>query len=131
MRSYTIVDSTANKQPEYWYHAATVGDDNYTVQLCSSSPVGGDANIMIIPISLKKYTQSSVNSSLVYQNFSHNMPIYGELGRYPLSITIKQGMVCYWTRILKSNQHKLNKVMYDILYNLHCKDIHSSGWIIY
>ena len=40
-------------------------------------------------------------------------------------------MVCYWTRILKSNQHKLNKVMYDILYNLHCKDIHSSGWIKY
>ena len=63
--------------------------------------------------------------------FSHNMPIYGELGRYPLSITIKQRMVCYWTRILKSNQHKLNKVMYDILYNLHCKDIHSSGWIKY
>ena len=61
--------------------------------------------------------------------FSHNMPIYGELGRYPLSITIKQRMICYWTRILKSNQHKLNKVMYDILYNLHCKDIHSSGWI--
>ena len=41
------------------------------------------------------------------------MPIYGELGRYPLSITIKQRMVCYWTRILKSNQHKLNKVMYS------------------
>ena len=48
--------------------------------------------------------------------FSHNMPIYGELGRYPLSITIKQRMICHWTRILKSNQHKLNKVMYDILY---------------
>ena len=48
--------------------------------------------------------------------FSHNMPIYGELGCYPQSITIKQRMVCYWTRILKSNQHKLNKVMYEILY---------------
>ena len=40
-----------------------------------------------------------------------------------------QRMVCYWTRILKSNQHKLTKVMHEILYNLHCKDIHSSGWI--
>ena len=46
--------------------------------------------------------------------FSHNMPIYGELGRYPLSITITQRIICYWTRILKSNQHKLNMVMYDI-----------------
>ena len=48
--------------------------------------------------------------------FSHNMPIYGELGRYTLSITITQRMICYWSRILKSNQHTLNKVMYDILY---------------
>ena len=38
-------------------------------------------------------------------------------------------MIGYWPRILKSNQHKLNKIMYDILYNLHCKYIHSSGWI--
>ena len=33
--------------------------------------------------------------------YSHNMPVYGELGRYPLSIKIKQRMVRYWTRILK------------------------------
>ena len=85
--------------------------------------------VMKIPISLKKYIQSSVNSSLVYQHFPIMCNIYGELGRYPLSITIKQRMICYWTRILKSNQHKLNKVMYDILYNLHCKYTHSSGWI--
>ena len=57
------------------------------------------------------------------------MPIYGELGRYPLSLTIKQRMLFYWTRILKSNQHKRNKVINEILYNLHCKYIHSSGWI--
>ena len=77
--------------------------------------------VMKIPISLRKYMQSSVNSSLVYQNVLIICQ-YGELGRYPLSITIKQRMLCYWTRILKINQHKLNKVMYEILYNLHCKD---------
>ena len=32
--------------------------------------------------------------------FSHNMPIYGELGRYSLSVTIKEIMVCYWTQLL-------------------------------
>ena len=36
--------------------------------------------------------------------YSHNMPVYGELGRYPLSIKIKQRMVRYWTRILKSSE---------------------------
>ena len=46
------------------------------------------------------------------------MPIYGELGRYPLSIAIKQIMVCYWTRILTNNQHKLNNVMCELLYSL-------------
>ena len=38
--------------------------------------------------------------------YSHYMPVYGELGRYPLSIKIKQRMVRYWTRILKSGEHK-------------------------
>ena len=63
--------------------------------------------------------------------YSHNMPVYGELGRYPLSIKIKQRMVRYWTRILKSSEYKLNKVMYTILYNLHCKNVYLSPWIRY
>ena len=57
------------------------------------------------------------------------MPIYGELGRYPLSVTIKQSMVCYWTKILKSSNEKLNKVMHIISYNLYCKDVYLSPWI--
>ena len=78
---------------------------------------------------IKNDKQSSVNSCLVYKKIPIICQYMESVGRYPLSITIKQRMVCYWTRILKSNQHKLNKVMYDILYNLHRKDIHSSGWI--
>ena len=52
--------------------------------------------------------------------------MYGELGRYPLSVTIKERMVCYWTKLLKSSKEKLNEVMYIILYNLYCKDVHLS-----
>ena len=63
--------------------------------------------------------------------YSHNMPVYGELGRYPLSIKIKQRMVRHWSRILKSSEYKLNKVMYTILYNLHCKNVHLSPCIRY
>ena len=62
------------------------------------------------------------------------MPVrlyYGELGIYPLSIKIKQRMVRYWSRILKSSEYKLNKIMYTILYNLQCKHVHLSPWIIY
>ena len=39
--------------------------------------------------------------------YSLNVPVYGELGRYPLSIKIKQRMVRYWTRILKGHVHNL------------------------
>ena len=63
--------------------------------------------------------------------YTHNMPVYGELGRYPLSIQIKQRMVRYWTRILNSSEYKLNTVMYTILFNLHCKNAHLSPWIRY
>ena len=67
--------------------------------------------VMKIPISLKKYIQSSVNSSLVsVSKFSHNMPIYGELGRYPLSITIKQRIGLYrdvWIAAIASSTTSL------------------------
>ena len=56
---------------------------------------------------------------------SHNMPIY----EYPLSVTITERMVCYWTKLLKSTKEILNKVMNIILYNLYCKDVHLSAWI--
>ena len=36
--------------------------------------------------------------------FSNNMPIYGELGRYSVSVTIKERVVCYWTKLLKSSK---------------------------
>ena len=60
---------------------------------------------------------------------SHNKPIYGELGRYPLSVTIKQRMVCFWTKLLKSSNENLNKVMHIILHNLYCFFVHLSPWI--
>ena len=59
------------------------------------------------------------------------MPVHGEVGRYPLSIKIKQRIVRYWTIALKTSEYKLNKVMYTILYNRHCKNVHLSSWIRY
>ena len=44
---------------------------------------------------------------------------------------LKKKMVRYWSRILKSSEYKLNKVMYIILYNPHCKNVNLSLWNIY
>ena len=40
--------------------------------------------------------------------YSHNMPVYGELGRYPLAIKIKQNGSLLDENI-KSSEYKLNK----------------------
>ena len=61
----------------------------------------------------------------------HSWPQGLEIGSSMIPIHSPGGATVQSVWILKSNQHKLNKVMYDILYNLHCKDIHSSGWIKY
>ena len=81
--------------------------------------VWGYENVDILEKVHTKFCKSIFGVS----KYSHNMPVYGELGRYPRSIKIKQSMVRYWTRILKSSKYKLNKVMYTILYNLHCKNV--------
>ena len=77
-------------------------------------------------ISWRKCILNFVNSFLECLNFPI---IYGELGGYPLSVTVKERMVCYWTKLLKSRKEKLNKVMYIILHHLYCKDVHLSPWI--
>ena len=46
-----------------------------------------------------------------------------------MSILIKKRKLNYWTKILKSNQCKLNKVMYDIMYDLHSRDLYASQLI--
>ena len=61
--------------------------------------------------------------------FTHNIMMYGELGMYPLSVMIKKRMVNYWTTILKSPGNKLNRVMYDIVYDLHKRGLYTSMWI--
>ena len=43
--------------------------------------------------------------------------IYGELGRYPLSIYRKISMVRYWIKILSSSNNFIPKKMYNMLKN--------------
>ena len=52
-------------------------------------------------------------------NLRESTPIYmlyGELGRRPLLIDIKNHMVSYWMSVINGKQSKLYKLLYDILY---------------
>ena len=45
-----------------------------------------------------------------------NCMIYGELGRYPLYIDIKQRMVSYWTKPITGKQSKICSVVYILIF---------------
>ena len=42
--------------------------------------------------------------------------VYGETGRYPLSIFLKKGIVMYWTKLLTAHKSKLTRVIYWYCY---------------
>ena len=43
--------------------------------------------------------------------------IYGELGRYPLSIVIKKRIISFWYKLVSGNANKLSSSLYRILLN--------------
>ena len=42
--------------------------------------------------------------------------MYGELGRYPISISVKLRMVKFWCRLVNSNENKFSAILYKLLY---------------
>ncbi len=57
-----------------------------------------------------------------------NYMVYGELGRFPLSINIKMRMVGFWNRLV-SNEHKLSSHLYRLMLSLHNSGVHEFKWI--
>ena len=47
-----------------------------------------------------------------------NCMMYGELGRYPLYIDIKQRMVSYWTKLITGKESTICSVVYRLMYHL-------------
>ena len=46
----------------------------------------------------------------------HTM-LYGELGRFPIAITIKKRIISFWSKLLLDKASKLSHRMYSVLYN--------------
>ena len=42
--------------------------------------------------------------------------VYGELGRYPISIDIKVRMIKFWCKLIMGKQSKLSHICYKLLY---------------
>ena len=56
-----------------------------------------------------------------------NFIVYGELGRFPLEIRVKQRMISYWCKLV--NGSKLSSSLYRLMYKLKCGSQYNFKWI--
>ena len=64
----------------------------------------------------KVHTDSLKHILGVKKGTPHVM-IYGDLGRYPLSIVIKKKIIGFWNELVTNDQNKLSAIMYKLLYS--------------
>ena len=58
-----------------------------------------------------------------------NNMVYGELGRFPIYLSVKLRMLSYWCSLLTNRETKLSKMIYDSLLNLFNRNEYCSTWI--
>ena len=58
-----------------------------------------------------------------------NNMVYGELGRFPLNITIKQRVVGYWAQILSGKEAKLTRLVYNQVRDMHTQNLFKTDWL--
>ena len=59
-----------------------------------------------------------------------NFMVYGELGRFPIEISIKMKMICFWYKLV-TNVDKLSGKLYKLMFNLCENGNNSFKWINY
>ena len=57
--------------------------------------------------------------------------LYGELGRFPISVLIKSRMIGFWQCIVKGKQDKISNKLYHILLEMHNRDLFHFKWLLY
>ena len=55
--------------------------------------------------------------------------VYGRLGRYPLSISVKVRMLTFWARVINCNTSKLTGILYLLASRNHNINVIRSPWI--
>ena len=58
-----------------------------------------------------------------------NIILYGELGRVPISISIKSRMVAFWQRLINGKQDKISSKLYSIILAMHDRGFFHSKWL--
>ena len=58
-----------------------------------------------------------------------NIILYGELGRVPISISIKSRMIAFWQRLIIGKQDKISSKLYSIILAIHDRGFFHSKWL--
>ena len=59
-----------------------------------------------------------------------NIMLYGELGRYPITIATKARMIGFWQRIINGKTDKISYKLYKSLLGMHLQDLFHSKWLL-
>ena len=93
--------------------------------LMYASEIWGYENVDMI----EKIHLNFLKRTLKVRSSTPNYMVYGETGRFPLSISIKLKMLGFWTRLLQSANNKLSGILYQMIYMLHGSCQFSFKWI--
>lgn len=101
-------------------------DRTITPILTYGSEVWGYENTDILESVHMKFCKFLLN----VKQSTPNCMIYAELGRYPINIAIKVGMIQYWKRLLIANDRKLTKIMYYYMLWCHLNQMYTDKWLM-
>lgn len=88
------------------------------------SEVWGFENVKII----EKLHVQFCKKIMRLRNSTPNYMVYGELGRYPIEIEINVKMVCFWNKLI-SSQDKLSYCLYQLMFNMHKNNSYTFPWL--
>ena len=58
-----------------------------------------------------------------------NCMVYGELGSYSVSLTIKIRLISFWLKLISTPDDRISKQMYNLIYRMHQNNTHQSAWL--
>ena len=58
-----------------------------------------------------------------------NCMVYGELGSYPVSLTIKIRLISFWLKLISTPDDRISKQIYNLIYRMHQNNTHQSAWL--
>ena len=80
--------------------------------LTYGSEIWGYENIDILEKLHAQFCKMLLNLKTSTPNFM----LYGELGRYPLNVTVKLKILSFWSRLIDGKQSKLSSLIYRLWY---------------